>query len=92
MRSRLAFDRIGHSESDDIQGKELAVDSDRIEGKAKETEGEIQQKWGEAKDKARDAWEDVKDTVEDVGDDAEDRVDELDETDGRVAERSATTS
>ena len=30
--------------------KEHAVDSDRIEGKAKETEGEIQQKWGEAKD------------------------------------------
>ena len=35
------------------------MDSDRIEGKAKETEGEIQQKWGEAKDKARDTWEDV---------------------------------
>ena len=33
------------------------MDSDRVEGKAKETEGEIQQKWGEAKDKARDAWE-----------------------------------
>ena len=43
------------------------MDSDRIEGKAKETEGEIQQKWGEAKDKARDTWEDVKDEVEDVG-------------------------
>ena len=57
------------------------MDSDRIEGKAKETEGEIQQKWGEAKDKARDTWEDVKDKVEDVADDAEDRVDALDETD-----------
>ena len=72
--------------------KELAVDSDRIEGKAKETEGEIQQKWGEAKDKARDAWEDVKDKVEDVVDDAEDHVDALDETDDRVKERSASTS
>ena len=64
------------------------MDSDRIEGKAKETEGEIQQKWGEAKDKARDAWEDVKDEVEDIGDDAEDRVDGRDETDAKVAERS----
>ena len=34
--------------------EESVVDSDRVEGKVKETEGEIQQKWGEAKDKARD--------------------------------------
>ena len=57
----------------------VAVDSDRVKGKAKETEGEIQQKWGEAKDQARDTWEDAKDKAEDVGDDAEDRVDEHDE-------------
>jgi uncharacterized protein YjbJ (UPF0337 family) len=49
------------------------MDSDRIEGKAKEVEGKItddesreaegrvQGKWGEAKDTADDAWEDVKD-------------------------------
>ena len=60
------------------------MDSDRIEGKAKETEGEIQQKWGEAKDTARDTWEDVKDKVEDVADDAEDRLDGHDETDAKV--------
>jgi hypothetical protein len=57
----------------------VAVDSDRVKGKAKETEGEIQQKWGEAKDQARDTWEDVKDKAEDIGDEAEDRVDERDE-------------
>ena len=60
------------------------MDSDRVKGKAKETEGEIQQKWGEAKDKARDTWEDVKDKAEDVGDEAEDRVDERDETDDKA--------
>jgi uncharacterized protein YjbJ (UPF0337 family) len=64
-----------------LQAKESVVDTDRIEGKAKETEGEIQQKWGEAKDSARDAWEDVKDKTEDVVDRGEDRVDELDERD-----------
>ena len=79
---------IAHRRS---QAKGAAVDSDRVEGKAKETEGEIQQKWGEAKDKARDAWEDVKDKVEDIGDDAEDRVDERDDDDS-VAERPASTS
>ena len=50
----------------------VAVDSDRVKGKAKETEGELQQKWGEAKDKARDVWEDAKDRGEDVKDEAED--------------------
>jgi len=54
------------------------VDTDRIEGKAKEVEGKItddesreaegkvQGAWGEAKDKADDAWEDAKDKVGDV--------------------------
>jgi uncharacterized protein YjbJ (UPF0337 family) len=49
------------------------MDSDRIEGKAKEVEGKItddesreaegrvQGKWGELKDRADDAWEDAKD-------------------------------
>ena len=49
------------------------MDSDRIEGKAKEVEGKLtddesreaegkaQGKWGEVKDKADDAWEDAKD-------------------------------
>ena len=49
------------------------MDSDRIEGKAKEVEGKLtddesreaegkaQGKWGELKDKADDAWEDAKD-------------------------------
>ena len=66
------------------------MDSDRVEGKAKETEGEVQQKWGEAKDKARDAWEDVKDKAEDVVDGAEDRVDELDEKNDEPARSSAS--
>jgi uncharacterized protein YjbJ (UPF0337 family) len=49
------------------------MDSDRIEGKAKEVEGRVtgdesreaegrvQGKWGELKDKADDTWEDAKD-------------------------------
>ena len=57
------------------------MDTDRVEGKVKETEGETQQKWGEAKDKARDTWEDVKDKVEDVVDRGEDKVDDLNEPD-----------
>jgi len=61
--------------------KESVVDTDRVEGKVKETEGETQQKWGEAKDKARDTWEDVKDKVEDVVDRGEDKVDDLNEPD-----------
>jgi hypothetical protein len=90
----LAFVAPADWESPDrtAKRKEHAVDSDRIEGKTKETEGEIQQKWGEAKDKARDTWEDVKDKVEDVADNAEDRVDEHVETDDRVKERSVSTS
>ena len=51
------------------------MDTDRIEGKAKELEGKVtgdesreaegrtQGKWGEAKEKADDAWEDLKDKV-----------------------------
>ena len=70
--------------------EEQRMDSDRIEGKAKEVEGETQQKWGEAKDKARDTWEDVKDKVEDVVDGAEDRVDEMNEPDDEPAEASAS--
>jgi len=60
------------------------VDSDRIEGKAKEVEGKItgdesreaegktQGTWGEAKDKADDAWEGVKDKVGDAFDGVDD--------------------
>ena len=56
------------------------MDSDRIEGKAKEVEGEltgdesreaegeIQGKWGEVKDKADDVWEDAKDKAGDLVD------------------------
>ena len=56
------------------------MDSDRIEGKAKEiegeitgdesreAEGEIQGKWGEAKDKVDDVWEDAKDKAGDLVD------------------------
>ena len=62
-----------------IPREEHEVDSDRIEGKAKEVEGETQQKWGEAKDK-----------VEDVVDGTEDRVDELNEPDAEPAESSAS--
>ena len=54
------------------------MDSDRIEGKAKEVEGKItddesreaegkaQGAWGETKDKVDDAWEGAKDKVGDV--------------------------
>lgn len=54
------------------------MDSDRIEGKAKEVEGKItddesreaegraQGTWGELKDKADDAWEDTKDKAGDL--------------------------
>jgi uncharacterized protein YjbJ (UPF0337 family) len=57
------------------------VDTDRIEGKAKEYEGKGQQKWADVKDTAEDKWEDVKDKAEDVVDSAEDRVDERGEKD-----------
>jgi uncharacterized protein YjbJ (UPF0337 family) len=61
------------------------MDTDRIEGKAKEVEGKItgdesreaegrtQSKWGEAKDKAEDVVEDVKDKVGEVFNDREER-------------------
>jgi uncharacterized protein YjbJ (UPF0337 family) len=65
--------------------KEGTVDTDRIEGKKKETEGKAQQKWADIKDGADDKWEDVKDKVEDVADRAEDRWDERDEKDDRAA-------
>lgn len=56
------------------------MDTDRIEGEAKELEGKVtddetreaegraQSTWGEVKDKADDAWEDVKDKGEDLVD------------------------
>jgi uncharacterized protein YjbJ (UPF0337 family) len=56
----------------------FAVDTDRIEGKAKEVEGKItddesreaegrvQGKWGELKDKTDDVWEDTKDKAGDL--------------------------
>lgn len=52
------------------------MDSDRIEGKAKEVEGKVtgdeereaegasQGSWGKAKDKAREAADDVKDAID----------------------------
>lgn len=61
------------------------MDTDRVEGKAKEYEGKLtgdesreaegraQGKWGEAKDKADDLWEDVKDKVGDVVNEREER-------------------
>ena len=65
------------------------MDTDRIEGKAKEVEGKVtgdesreaegraQGTWGEIKDKADDAWEDAKDK----GEDLVDRIDGDDEKD-----------
>ena len=65
------------------------MDTDRIEGKAKELEGKVtddetreaegraQGAWGELKDKADDAWEDAKDK----GEDLVDRIDGDDEKD-----------
>jgi uncharacterized protein YjbJ (UPF0337 family) len=61
------------------------VDTDRIEGKAKEVEGKLtndesreaegraQGTWGEAKDKADDAWEDLKDKVGEAFNDSEEK-------------------
>jgi len=50
------------------------MDSDRIEGKAKQLEGEAQETWGEVKDKARDVKDDVEDAL-DRDDDREDAPD-----------------
>jgi hypothetical protein len=61
--------------------RESTVDTDRIEGKAKEVEGKGQQKWADVKDAADDKLEDVKDKAEDVTDSAEDRWDERGEKD-----------
>ncbi len=61
------------------------METDRIEGKAKELEGKItgdesreaegrvQGKWGEAKEKASDAWEGLKDEISEVFNDREER-------------------
>lgn len=71
------------------------MDTDRIEGKAKELEGKItddesreaegrtQGKWGELKDRADDAWEDAKDKGGDL-------VDRLDGDDEHEAKRPST--
>jgi hypothetical protein len=40
------------------------MDSDRIEGKAKQAEGAVQETWGKLKDKARDLADDVKDRLD----------------------------
>jgi uncharacterized protein YjbJ (UPF0337 family) len=81
-KPRLPKQRGGHSVDTNVNStKGAVVDTDRVEGKVKETEGEAQQKWGEAKDKARDTWEDAKDKVEDVVDRGEDKVDDLNEPD-----------
>jgi len=62
------------------------VDSDRIEGKAKEVEGTItgdesreaegkaQGAWGESKDKADDAWDGAKDKADDAWEGVKDKV------------------
>ena len=57
-----------------VDTEEGTLDSDRIEGKAKQVEGEAQETWGKVKDKARD----VKDDVEDALDRDDDREDALD--------------
>jgi uncharacterized protein YjbJ (UPF0337 family) len=61
------------------------MDTDRIEGKAKELEGKVtgdesreaegrtQGKWGELKEKTDDAWEDVKDKAGEVFNEREER-------------------
>ena len=65
------------------------MDSDRIEGKAKEAEGtvtgdeslkregELQGTMGEAEDKADDAWEATKDKADDAWDATKDKAREL---------------
>ncbi len=62
------------------------MDSDRIEGEAKEVEGKItgdesreaegkaQSTWGETKDKADDAWDGAKDKADDAWEGAKDKV------------------
>ena len=62
------------------------MDSDRIEGKLKETEGkltgdeerekegEAQGAWGKTKDKADDAWESTKDAADSAKDAVDKRV------------------
>ncbi|MDQ3380501.1 MAG: CsbD family protein [Actinomycetota bacterium] len=62
------------------------MDSDRIEGEAKEVEGEItgdesreaegkaQSAWGETKDTADDAWDGAKDKADDAWEGVKDKV------------------
>jgi uncharacterized protein YjbJ (UPF0337 family) len=67
------------------------MDTDRIEGKAKEYEGKVtgdesreaegrlQKKWGDAKDSADDTWEDAKDKVGGAFNEREERKEREDE-------------
>lgn len=80
----MAYRRRGHMRPVTERQKGARMDTDRIEGKAKEVEGEAQQTWGKAKDKARDAWEDVRDRGEDAVDEAEDHWDVGGAPDDRV--------
>ncbi len=62
------------------------MDTDRIEGKAKELEGKVtddesreaegkaQGAWGETKDKADDAWDGAKDKADDAWEGVKDKV------------------
>jgi len=91
MRHRLQRSANGDPRLRTNPSKGDIVDSDRIEGKAKEVEGQVtgdesreaegkaQGAWGETKDKADDAWEGVKDKVGDVVDgDDDDKTSEAD--------------
>jgi uncharacterized protein YjbJ (UPF0337 family) len=73
------------------------VDSDRIEGNLKETEGKLtgdetlekegqaQDSWGKAKDSADDAYESAKDLGDDTWESAKDTADAVkDEVDKRI--------
>ena len=75
------------------------MDTDRIEGKAKETEGEVQQKWGEAtgddsdrvEGKAKETqgeveqkWGEAKDKAGDTWEDVKDKVEDVVDGDDRV--------
>ena len=77
------------------------MDSDRIEGKAKEVEGVVtddesreaegkaQGAWGETKDKADDAWDGAKDKADDAWEGAKDKVgDVLDDDDDKTTTES----
>jgi uncharacterized protein YjbJ (UPF0337 family) len=93
--------RVGTSYRTPAKG--AAVDSDRVEGKVKETEGEIQQKWGEATDSESDQtegkaketegeiqqkWGEAKDKTRDAWEDVKDKAEDIgDDAEDRVDER-----